>query len=87
MDNRGYLPVTVIVISVIAAMIVMWIGVQILANIETSMPSLPSGSYAENAFAKVQSTGWNAYQLLPIVLLVLVAAGIIGILVQFGGGA
>jgi len=87
MDNRGYLPVTVIVISVIAAMVVMWIGIQILANVETSMPSLPAGSAAENAFTKIQQTGWQAYQLLPIILLVLVAAGILGVLVQFGGGA
>jgi len=86
MNNRGYIPVTVIVISVVAAMLVMWIGIHILANVETSMPSLPAGSAAENAFTKIQQTGWSAYQLLPIVLLVLVAAGIIGILAAFGKG-
>ena len=87
MDNRGYITVTAIVISVIASMVVLWIGIPILTNVESSMPSLPPGSVAENAFVKIQQTGWSAYQLLPIILLILVAAGILGVLVQFGGGA
>jgi hypothetical protein len=79
--------VTYVAVAVIATMVVLWIGIPILANVETSMPALTPGSYAENAFNKVQSTGWNAYQLLPIVLLILVAASILGVLGGFGRGA
>lgn len=80
------------VVAVIGVMITAWIGVHVLANVEGGMPSLDTDdnentlSYAENAFSSIQKTGWGGYPLIGVVVIILVAALIIGLMIRFGGG-
>jgi uncharacterized membrane protein len=76
-----------VVVAVVAVMITSWIGVQILSNVEQGMPALQPGSYAENAYNSLRRTGWGSYPMLGILVIILVAAAIIGLMVRFGGGA
>lgn len=75
------------VVAVIGVMITAWIGVHVLANVESGMPTLITDSYAENAFESIQKTGWGGYPLIGVVVIILVAALIIGLMIRFGGGA
>lgn len=44
-----------------------------------------SRSYADNSFSSIQKTGWGGYPLIGVVVIILVAALIIGLMVRFGG--
>jgi len=71
-----------IVLGFIITAIVMAIGVIILANVESAVPSLENSSWS-GLQASVASTTQSGYGLLAIVLIIMAAAGILGVLFMF----
>ena len=74
--------VIVFILAAVSLIIGVYVFAKIHANIDTS--SLPAD--AQQAISKTTTTTYQAFQLLPISLIVLSAAVILGILVRFGGG-
>jgi hypothetical protein len=74
------------VISVVIIGVVALIGILIFAQIENSLPTISNSELANSSDAVTTGFG-NAMELVPIVLLVLVAALVIGVVQRMRGGS
>lgn len=74
------------VISVVIIGVVALIGILIFAQIENSLPTI-SNTELQNSSDAVTTGFGNAMELVPIVLLVLVAALVIGVVQRMRGGS
>jgi hypothetical protein len=73
------------VISVVIIGVIALIGILIFAQIEQSLPTI-SNSQLANSSDSVTTGFGNAMELIPVVLLVLVAALVIGVVQRMRGG-
>jgi len=73
------------VISVVVIGVIALIGILIFAQIEQSLPAIDNAELANSSDSVTQGFG-NAMELIPIVLLVLVAALVIGVVQRMRGG-
>jgi hypothetical protein len=74
------------VISVVIIGVIALIGILIFAQIEQSLPTI-SNSQLANSSDSVTTGFGNAMELIPVVLLVLVAALVIGVVQRMRGGS
>lgn len=79
-DSRG---VTGIILGLVIAMVTMIVGLFIFAKIQTQIPQLEN-DIAQSAMDNMVATSYDVWGLVPIILIVLVAASIIGVIVGFG---
>ncbi len=63
----------------------MRVGLFIFSSIQTQLPRLDN-EIAQSTMDNMVATSYDVWGLGPIVLIVLVAAAIIGVIVGFGGG-
>ncbi|MDD4455341.1 MAG: hypothetical protein PHI67_08545 [Candidatus Methanomethylophilaceae archaeon] len=75
-----------IVLGFIVTAIVMAMGVIILANIESAVPALNESSSWSGLQQSLATTTQSGYGLLAIVLIIMAAAGILGVLFMFSPG-
>ncbi len=72
-----------LVLGFIVTAIVMAMGVIILANVESATPALDEGSGWLTLQESLATTTQSGYGLLAIVLIIMAAAGILGVLFMF----
>ncbi len=72
-----------LVLGFIVTAIVMAMGVIILANVESATPALEEGSAWLTLQESLATTTQSGYGLLAIVLIIMAAAGILGVLFLF----
>ena len=88
LKRKGVSSITGTVMGVIVVAVFMVIGIYILSSIQSTMPTVSNDTnpQANQTITNVWQSTYQAYGLLPIVLIVLVAAAIIGVLLR-GFGA
>ena len=82
--RRAVMVGAVIVFILAAASLI--IGVYVFAKIHSNIDTSSLPANAQQAISEATSTTYQAFQLLPISLIVLSAAVILGILIRFSGG-
>lgn len=80
-DSRG---VTAIILGLVIAMVTMIVGLFIFSSITEQLPTLEN-DVAQGQMENMLQTSYDVWGLVPIILIVLVAAAIIGVIVGFGG--
>jgi len=76
LDNRGEMPITVMVTSFIAIAIIIAIGVVILSSVETAMPAVAENSSYYGLQETISASTVSGYGLVAIVLVIVAAAAI-----------
>jgi len=81
-DNRGQVSTVIMVVTI---GIVAVIGILIYSQVNGSLPA-PQNSDLNNSSKQVTSGFGSAMNLVPVVLIVLVASLVIAVVQRFGGG-
>jgi NADH:ubiquinone oxidoreductase subunit 6 (subunit J) len=76
--------VGVAIIAVILA-VAMVVGVYVIGSIQSALPVSTLNDQANESVSKIFGTVYSAYQLLPILIIVVIAAAIIGAIFVFAG--
>ena len=76
--------ITNIVAAIIVVSIFLAIGVVVTSQVYENMPT-PSDTEAQTVLQEVKTQTYNAYKLLPILIIVMVAGGIIAYLTIWRG--
>lgn len=76
LDNRGEMPITVMVTSFIAIAIIIAIGVVILSSVEAAMPAVAENSSYYGLQTTIEASTVSGYGLVAIVLVIVAAAAI-----------
>ncbi len=83
-DEKASAGVMSAVLTVVAGAVTMGVGAMVLAKIEPSV--VGSSTQSNTTIASIFSTAWDAFGLLPIVLVVIAAVVIIGAVMMLNRG-
>jgi len=70
---------------VVILAVAMVIGIYVVGSIQSALPTSSLPASASGNITKIFGTVYSAYQLMPIMIIVLIAAAIIGTIFVFGG--
>ena len=89
-EKRNKRGVSIIVNTAVAVVIVavaLVIGLYVIGAIQNALPTSNLPAEAQNATTAVFAQVYSAYGLMPILIIVMVAAAIIGVIFVFGGAS
>jgi len=84
-DKRAQVDVSAVAIALVIAAVTLGIGIYVFASIFTNLPAV-NDTQAQAAISNVQTITYNAFQLLPVALIVLAAVAIMAAIYMIRGG-
>jgi NADH:ubiquinone oxidoreductase subunit 6 (subunit J) len=83
--RKGFGLIVNTAVAVVIVAVALIIGIYVIGSIQQALPTSNLPESAAGNITKVIGTVYSAYQLMPILIIVLIAAAIIGTIFVFGG--
>jgi NADH:ubiquinone oxidoreductase subunit 6 (subunit J) len=83
--RKGFGLIVNTAVAVVIVAVALVIGIYVIGSIQQALPSSNLPQEAADNISKIFGSVYSAYSLMPIMIIVLIAAAIIGTIFIFGG--